>query len=220
MKLIATDRSGRNLNVLLWVLQVLLAMLFMFAGVMKFVMPIEEMTKLIALPGWFLHFIGVAEILGAIGLVLPGLLRIRTGLTPLAAAALVVIMVGATAVNLKIRQRGAALTTVVVGLLLVIVAYNVGGWRRTPNRLQARHSSLQTILCKHTAADFSGAFIHGSHVGLTQTTAFGHFGETPNIRDRLRRVSSSRCRTIPRARSCGRQIVVSRAWGGVRCVRN
>ncbi len=124
MKTNVTEQSGRKLNVLLWVLQVLLAMLFMFAGVMKFVMPVEEMTKQIALPGWFLHFIGAAEILGAIGLVLPGILRIRTGLAPLAAAALVVIMIGATAVNLKLGQRGAALTTVVVGLLLVFVAYN------------------------------------------------------------------------------------------------
>ena len=124
MKSIATDRSSRKLNVLLWVLQVLLAMLFMFAGVMKFVMPIEEMTKQIALPGWFLHFIGVAEIFGAIGLVLPGILRIRTGLTPLAAAGLVVIMIGATAVNLKTGQSAAALITVVLGLLLVFVAYN------------------------------------------------------------------------------------------------
>ena len=124
MKPVATERSSRKLNVLLWVVQVLLAMLFMFAGVMKFVIPVEEMTKQIAMPGWFLHFIGVAEILGSIGLVLPGVLRIRTGLTPLAAAALVIIMIGATAVNLKTGQRGAALTTVVVGLLLVFVAYN------------------------------------------------------------------------------------------------
>ena len=121
---VATDRSGRKLNALLWILQVLLAMLFIFAGAMKFVIPVEEMTKQIALPGWFLHFIGACEILGAIGLVLPGILRIRTGLTPLAAAALVVIMVGATTVNLKIGQNGAALTTVLVGLLLVFVAYN------------------------------------------------------------------------------------------------
>ena len=124
MKPVATDRSGRKLNVLLWVLQILLAMLFTFSGVMKFIMPVEEMTKQISLPGWFLHFIGVAEILGAIGLVLPGVLRIRAGLTQLAAVGLVVIMIGATAVNLKAGQRGAALTTVVVGLLLVFVAYS------------------------------------------------------------------------------------------------
>lgn len=133
MKPVATDRPGRKLNILLWVLQALLAMLFMFAGVMKFIMPVAEMTKQIPFPGWFLHFIGGAEILGAIGLVLPGILRIRTGLTPLAAAALVVIMIGATAVNLKVGLRGAALTTVVIGLLLVFVAYNR---RRMRPRLQ------------------------------------------------------------------------------------
>jgi uncharacterized membrane protein YphA (DoxX/SURF4 family) len=121
---VATNRPGRKLNVLLWVLQAVLAMLFMFAGVMKFIIPVAEMTKQIALPGWFLHFIGGAEILGAIALILPGILRIRTGLTPLAAAGLVVIMIGATAVNLKAGQRPAALITVVVGLLLVFVAYN------------------------------------------------------------------------------------------------
>jgi uncharacterized membrane protein YphA (DoxX/SURF4 family) len=124
MKPVATNRPGRKLNVLLWVVQALLALLFMFAGVMKFVMTVEEMTKQIPMPGWFLHFIGGAEILGAIGLVLPGILRIRTRLTPLAAAALVVIMIGATAVNLKIGQGPAALITAVVGLLLVFVAYN------------------------------------------------------------------------------------------------
>src|SRR5580692_4440393 len=127
---VATNRSGRKLNVLLWVLQALLAMLFMFAGVMKFIIPVAEMTKQIPFPGWFLHFIGGAEILGAIGLILPGILRIRTGLTPLAAAALVVIMVGATVVNLMTGQKGGALTTVVVGLLLALVAYR--RWRMAP----------------------------------------------------------------------------------------
>src|SRR3984893_9261403 len=131
MTFLSTNPPDRKTNVVLWILQVLLAVLFMFAGVMKFVMPIEEMTKQITLPGWFLHFIGVAEILGAIGLVLPGILRIRTGLTPIAAAALVIIMIGATAVNLKTGQNGAALTTVVVGLLLVFLAYN--RWRIAPH---------------------------------------------------------------------------------------
>src|SRR5712671_3732383 len=88
MESVATNRPDRKMNVVLWILQSLLAALFMFAGVMKFIMPIEEMTKQIALPGWFLHFIGAAEILGAIGLILPGILRIRVELTPLAAAGL------------------------------------------------------------------------------------------------------------------------------------
>ena len=135
---VATNRPGRKLNVLLWVLQALLAMLFMFAGVMKFIIPVAEMTKQIALPGWFLHFIGGAEILGGIGLILPGILRIRTGLTPLAAAALVVIMIGATALNLNAGQRPAALITVVLGLLLAFVTYHR---RRIAARTQLSQST-------------------------------------------------------------------------------
>ena len=67
-------------------------------------MPIEEMTKEIAMPGGFLRFIGVVEVLGAIGLILPWLLRIRPNLTPLAAAGLVIIMIGATVVTLDERR--------------------------------------------------------------------------------------------------------------------
>jgi len=87
-------------------------------------LPIEEMTRQIALPGLFLRFIGVCEILGALGLILPGIFRVRTGLTPLAAAALVIIMIGATVVNLMAGQRVAALITLVIGLLLAFVAQN------------------------------------------------------------------------------------------------
>ncbi len=67
-----------RLNVLLWVVQVLLSILFVFAGGMKLVVPIEALAGPVALPGLFLRFIGVAELLGGLGLVLPGLLRIRT----------------------------------------------------------------------------------------------------------------------------------------------
>src|SRR6266536_49402 len=73
----------------LWIVQGLLALLFLFAGGMKLVLPLEKLTgpMPLPLPGLFLRFIGVAEVLGAIGLILPGLLRIRPGLTPLAACA-------------------------------------------------------------------------------------------------------------------------------------
>ncbi len=80
----------KRTNVMLWVVQGLLAALFLFAGVMKLVLPIEAMTLPVALPGGFLRFIGVVEVAGALGLILPGALRIRTGLTPLAAAGLVI----------------------------------------------------------------------------------------------------------------------------------
>ena len=112
------------MNYVLWIVQGLLALVFLFAGGIKLVLPIEAMTEQMPLPGWFLRFIGVAEVLGAIGLILPGLLHIRPGLTPLAAAGLVIIMMGATVVTLAGGLGvGAALIPLVVGLLSAFVAY-------------------------------------------------------------------------------------------------
>src|ERR1700681_4587644 len=124
------NKSGKKMNVLLWIVQGLLALVFLFAGGSKLVMPIEEMTKQIAFPGPFLRFLGVAEVLGAIGLILPGLLRIRPWLTPLAAAGLVIIMIGATVISAQMGGIKAALFPLVVGLLAAFVAY--GRWRRWP----------------------------------------------------------------------------------------
>ena len=118
------------MNIALWIIQGLLAALFFFAGGMKLITPIEEMTKQIAMPGWFLRFIGVAELLGAVGLILPWLLRIRPTLTPLAAAGLTVIMVGATVLTVIIGDIPMALVPLVTGLLCLFVAY--GRWRLTP----------------------------------------------------------------------------------------
>ncbi len=114
----------------LWIVQGLLALLFVFAGVMKLVMPIADMTKEMPLPGAFLRFIGVAETLGGLGLILPGLTGIRPGLTPLAAAGLVIIMVGATVLSFSAGGAVAALIPLVVGMLLAFVAY--GRWRLVP----------------------------------------------------------------------------------------
>jgi hypothetical protein len=125
-------RKKKPINYALWIVQVLLALLFLFAGVIKLILPIEAMTSQIPLPGLFLRFIGVAETLGALGLILPGLLRIRTGLTPLAAAGLVIIMIGATVISLVIGGIGQALMPLVVGLLAAFVAY--GRWRVAPHR--------------------------------------------------------------------------------------
>ena len=119
----------------LWVVQVFLMLVFMFAGVVKLVLPVEALTATdspdqIQLSGTFLRFIGVAEVLGALGLVLPGLLRIRRILTPLAAAGLVIIMIGATSITLANGQPSAALISFVVGLIASFVAY--GRYRLTP----------------------------------------------------------------------------------------
>jgi hypothetical protein len=77
----------RVMTYVLWIVQGLLALIFLFAAGVKLVLPLEAMTQQIPLPGLFLQFIAVAEVLGAIGLILPELLllRIRPGLTPLAA---------------------------------------------------------------------------------------------------------------------------------------
>ena len=117
----------------LWIIQVLLALLFIFAGVTKLITPIEALTKqLPMLSGHFIRFIGVCELLGGLGLLLPGLLRIKTILTPIAASCLVVIMVGAVVLVLQAGGGANALIPAVTGLLLVFVAY--GRWRVVPHR--------------------------------------------------------------------------------------
>jgi uncharacterized membrane protein YphA (DoxX/SURF4 family) len=136
-------RNATKLSVVLWSAQGLLALLFLFAGAMKLAMPVEELTAQMSvpLPGWFVQFIGVAEVLGGLGLVLPGLLRIRPGLTPLAAAGLVIIMIGATRITLATGEVAPALFPLVVGLLAAFVAY--GRWRLAPQRGASRVLKLQ-----------------------------------------------------------------------------
>ena len=115
----------------LWIIQMLLGLLFLLSGAMKFVMSVAEMTKdMPSMPGWFLHFIGVMEILGGLGLILPSVLRIRPGLTPLAAAGLVIIMIGATVITFTTMGVGAAALPLIVGVLCAFVAY--GRWRLAP----------------------------------------------------------------------------------------
>jgi len=123
------------MNVALWIAQGLLAALFLFAGGMKLILPIEEMTKDLPMPGLFLRFLGVVEVLGAIGLILPWLLRIRSGLTPLAAAGLLIIMIGATVITVMTAGVAMALMPFVTGILCAFVAY--GRWRLTPTSSRA-----------------------------------------------------------------------------------
>ena len=113
-------------NVTLWIIQGLLAALFLFAGVMKLILPIEAMAGPVELPGAFLRFIGVVELLGGVGLVLPWLLRIRPELTPLAGAGLVVVMAGATVITAMGGSVAGAAVPLVVGLLAATVAF--GRW--------------------------------------------------------------------------------------------
>jgi uncharacterized membrane protein YphA (DoxX/SURF4 family) len=122
----------------LWIVQGLLALLYLFTGGMKLTQPIEELTAQLPVPGWFVRFLGLAEVLGALGLVLPGLTRIRPGLTPLAAAGLVVIMIGATVITAMVMDPTLVLIPLVAGLLAAFVAY--GRWRLAPLPGSSRQS--------------------------------------------------------------------------------
>ena len=116
------------MNIVLWIIQALLALLFLFAGGTKLILSIEQMQAMgspnqIVLPGLLIRFIGVCEVLGALGLILPGLFRIRTGLTPLAATGLIIIMVGAIVTTLMSGQVAPALFPLVTLILLAFVTY-------------------------------------------------------------------------------------------------
>ena len=124
------------MNIVLWIIQVLLALLFLFAGGTKLVLPIDVMKSMgspnqVILPGLLIRFIGVCEVLGGLGLILPGLLRIRRGLTPLAAAGLVLIMVGAVVLTFIGDGVRPSVFPLLVALLLAFVAYGRRGWGNT-----------------------------------------------------------------------------------------
>ena len=121
--------TGKGLRAGLWVAQGVLALVFGFAGFMKLVNT-EAMVAQAHLSAGTLIFIGIAEVAGALGIVLPALTRIQPGLTPLAGIGLAIVMVLATGFNIMHGQMGAIGMTVVLGALAVFVAW--GRWRKAP----------------------------------------------------------------------------------------
>jgi uncharacterized membrane protein YphA (DoxX/SURF4 family) len=117
------EEKMKTKTYVLWTIQVVLALLFLFAGAMKLALPIETMTKQMPVPGLFLRFIGVAEVMGAVGLILPGLLRVRQHLMAWAAAGLATIMAGAVVVSPLTVGAGGAVMPLIVGLLSAYVAW-------------------------------------------------------------------------------------------------
>ena len=116
------------MNILLWITQIVLALLFLFAGGTKLLLSSETLASMgspnqVVLPVWFFRFIGVAEVLGALGLILPGALRRQQHLTALAALGLTIIMIGAVVVTTIGDGPKMAITPLVVGLLCGLVAY-------------------------------------------------------------------------------------------------
>ena len=114
-------------NTVAWVLQALLALAFLFHGILYTFAP-EPLVRSMreqgqwppGIPTWFRVFIGVAELLAAVGLVLPGLFHVATFFTPLAAAGLVIVTIGAVVYHLR-RQEGGAVPAPAVLLVLTAV---------------------------------------------------------------------------------------------------
>jgi hypothetical protein len=114
----------RRTNVILWTIQGLLALAFLFAGSMKLLTPSATLAPMVGpLPVPLIRFIGLCEITGALGLILPGLLRIRPNLTPLAAAGLVIIMSGAVSAEITLGRAPDAIGPAILGILAIAVIY-------------------------------------------------------------------------------------------------
>jgi putative oxidoreductase len=128
------SNSHKVLQVALWIAQALLAVAFGMAGIMKTTTPIAELAAKMAwtgsLPEAVVRFIGVAELAGALGVILPAATRVRPALTPLAASGLVVIMVLAGLLHLSRGEAGALPINLVLGGLAAFVAW--GRYRTVP----------------------------------------------------------------------------------------
>ena len=112
------------MNIALWVLQVLLAAAFLAHGLLLLAPPPEIAVQMYAsLPRWFWLFLGVAEVLAAVGLTLPGVTRIQPGLVIWAAAGIMIVMVSATIWHLVRSEFSSALITLLLLAMATFVAY-------------------------------------------------------------------------------------------------
>lgn len=119
------------MNIILWILQLFLALAFLAHGILMLAPPAEVAVQLNAfIPRWFQLFIGIAEVLATIGLTLPGVTRILPGLVPAAAVGVMIVTISATVVHLSRGELSSAATTTVLFLIAAFVAY--GRWRRLP----------------------------------------------------------------------------------------
>jgi hypothetical protein len=119
------------MNITLWVLQVLLALAFFAHGCLFLFPPASIVDQMNAsLPRWFQLFLGVAEILAAVGLTLPGIARVQTWLVSCAAAGIMIVMICATVYHVARGEVGSAATTVVLLAMATFVAYM--RWRVAP----------------------------------------------------------------------------------------
>ena len=129
-----TGRPQRGLHWTLWAAQALLGLAFGFAGIFKSTAPIAELTQKMVWPGAMpeamVRFIGVSELLGAVGLILPGVTKLKPQLTPLAACGLALIMLLAAAFHLNRGELSALPVNAVLGGIAAFIAW--GRFRKVP----------------------------------------------------------------------------------------
>ena len=125
---------SKALNITLWIAQILLAGMFIMSGFLKAAQPVEELAKILPwaaqVPEGLVRFIGISEILGGLGLILPALLRIKPILTAWAAVGLAVIMLLAAAFHASRGENSAIGMNVILALLAAFVAW--GRFKKAP----------------------------------------------------------------------------------------
>ena len=121
------------MNILLWILQILFGVYFVLIGIAHFIIPPNlpaPMQWMYELPMWLHVFSGSAEILGGLGLILPGVTRIQTRLTPLAAAGLTLVMIGAMVYHFPRGEVQNIITNLILAAIMAFIAY--GRWKLSP----------------------------------------------------------------------------------------
>jgi len=125
---------SKGWNITLWILQVLLAAMFLMAGAMKLSQPIDQLSQSLPwaaqVPEMLVRFIGAAELLGALGLILPSLLRIQPKLTPIAAVGLALVQLFAIAFHVSRGENGVIGMNFLILLIALIVAW--GRFKKAP----------------------------------------------------------------------------------------
>ena len=130
---------SKALNIMLWIAQVLLAGMFLMSGFMKVAQPIEELAKMLPwasqVPAGLVRFIGISEVLGGLGLILPALLRIKPILTAWAAVGLATVMVFAAIFHASRGESSAIGMNVILALIAILIAW--GRFKKAPIRPKA-----------------------------------------------------------------------------------
>ena len=130
---------SKALNIILWIAQVLLAGMFLMSGFMKVAQPIEELAKMLPwasqVPEGLVRFIGISEVLGGLGLILPSLLRIKPALTVWAALGLATVMIFAAIFHASRGEFSAIGMNVILSLIALFIAW--GRSKKAPIQAKA-----------------------------------------------------------------------------------